>query len=180
MFAVRLHGRGGQGIVTTAELLAVAAFEEGRHAQAFPTFGSERTGAPVAAYVRLDDRQIRTHAPIAAPDALIVADATLFRQVDVLAGGKEGGVVLVNAGSPAEVPPGVAAIAVPASRLAMTHVGRNAPGVVLLGAFAAVTGQVSLSALTSAIRLRFRGTVAEGNVAAARAGFEHAKELAHA
>ena len=69
MFQVRVHGRGGQGVVTTAELLSVAAFSEGRHAQAFPTFGSERTGAPVVGFCRIDDRPIRTHEPVVGPDA---------------------------------------------------------------------------------------------------------------
>ena len=104
MFAVRLHGRGGQGIVTTAELLAVAVFDEGAHAQAFPTFGSERTGAPVAAYCRIDDVPIRTHEPITVPDALIVADPSLFAQVDVLAGLRADGFLVINAtGAPAAV-----------------------------------------------------------------------------
>ena len=69
MFQVRIHGRGGQGVVTAAELLSVAAFAEGRYAQAFPTFGSERTGAPVVAFCRIDDRAIRVREPIAEPDA---------------------------------------------------------------------------------------------------------------
>src|SRR5690348_4323317 len=97
MYAVRLHGRGGQGIVTTAELLAVAVFAEGTYAQAFPTFGSERTGAPVAAFCRLDARPIRTHEPITEPDALVVADVSLFGQVDVLTGLRQPGLLVVNA-----------------------------------------------------------------------------------
>ena len=72
MFQVRIHGRGGQGVVTATELLSVAAFREGRHAQAFPSFGSERTGAPVVAFCRIDDRPIRLREPILAPDALII------------------------------------------------------------------------------------------------------------
>src|SRR5215203_5393786 len=105
MFQVRIHGRGGQGVVTTAELLSVAAFIEGRHAQAFPSFGSERTGAPVVAFCRIDDRPIRRDRviPVAATD------------------------------------------------LAMTHLGRPLPGAVLLGGFAAITGQVLLSSVVSAI-----------------------------
>ena len=74
MFQVRFHGRGGQGVVTAAELLSVAAFVDGRHAQAFPVFGSERTGAPVMAFCRIDDRPIRTHEPITRPDALVIQD----------------------------------------------------------------------------------------------------------
>src|SRR5580698_3077456 len=74
MFQVRIHGRGGQGVVTAAELLSVAAFMEGKHAQAFPSFGSERMGAPVTAFCRIDDKEIRLREPIQSPDALIIQD----------------------------------------------------------------------------------------------------------
>src|SRR5689334_6866891 len=96
MFEVRIHGRGGQGVVTAAELLSVAAFLEGRHAQAFPSFGSERTGAPVVAYCRIADREIRTREPIVAPDALIVQDPTLLHQVAVFEGLRPDGYLLIN------------------------------------------------------------------------------------
>ena len=96
MFAVRIHGRGGQGAVTAAELLSVAAFDEGRHAQAFPTFGSERTGAPVVSFCRIDDRPIRLREPITDPDALIVQDPTLLHQVNLFAGLDPDGFLLVN------------------------------------------------------------------------------------
>ena len=170
MFAVRVHGRGGQGVVTAAELLSVAAFLEGRHAQAFPSFGSERTGAPVEAYCRIDDRPIRAHEPVLDADALIVQDASLFGSVDVLAGLVPGGLVLVNsARTAAEL--GLAALpgvlTVPATDLARRLVGRPVPNVPLLGAFAAATGLVSLDAVTAAVRQRFSGPVADGNVAAA-------------
>ena len=98
MFQVRIHGRGGQGVVTAAELLSVAAFAEGRYAQAFPTFGSERTGAPVVAFCRIDDRPIRVREPIAEPDAVIVQDPTLLHQVDLFAGLGPDGYLLVNTG----------------------------------------------------------------------------------
>ena len=83
MFQVRIHGRGGQGVVTATELLSVAAFEEGGFAQAFPSFGSERTGAPVVAFCRIDTKEIRLREPILEPDALIVQDPTLFKVIDV-------------------------------------------------------------------------------------------------
>ena len=83
MFEVRIHGRGGQGVVTAAEMLSVAAFLEGRHAQAFPSFGSERMGAPVVAYCRISDKEIRLREPVLKPNALIVQDPTLLNQVDV-------------------------------------------------------------------------------------------------
>ena len=86
MLQIRIHGRGGQGVVTAAEMLSIAAFEQGRHAQAFPSFGSERTGAPVVAFCRIDDREIRLREPIVTPDVLIVQDPTLLHQVDVFQG----------------------------------------------------------------------------------------------
>src|SRR6185369_9254006 len=96
MFAVRIHGRGGQGVVTAAELLSVAAFLEDRHAQAFPSFGSERTGAPVVSFCRIGPTEIRVREPIVRPDALIVQDATLLHQVDVFGGLKDDGYALIN------------------------------------------------------------------------------------
>src|SRR3954452_23364706 len=96
MFQVRIHGRGGQGVVTAAELLSVAAFAEGRFAQAFPSFGSERTGAPVVAFCRISEREIRVREPIVMPDALVVQDPTLLHHADVFAGLRPGGSVLVN------------------------------------------------------------------------------------
>ena len=84
MLQVRFHGRGGQGVVTSAELLAVAAFIDGRHAQAFPSFGSERTGAPVQSFCRIDDAPIRAHEPILLPDVLVIQDPTLLHHVDLL------------------------------------------------------------------------------------------------
>ena len=96
MLQVRFHGRGGQGVVTAAEMLSIAAFEQGRHAMAFPSFGSERTGAPVVAFCRIDDREIRLREPILAPDVLIIQDPTLLHQVDVFQGLHPDGYVLIN------------------------------------------------------------------------------------
>ncbi len=96
MFQVRFHGRGGQGVVTAAELLASAAFSEGRHAQAFPSFGSERMGAPVMSFCRIDDKPIRTHEPVTEPDALIIQDTTLLHQADLFSGLGRQGYMLVN------------------------------------------------------------------------------------
>ena len=182
MFAVRIHGRGGQGAVTAAELLSVAAFDEGRHAQAFPTFGSERTGAPVVSFCRIDDHPIRLREPIADPDALIVQDPTLLHQVNLFAGLRHDGYLLLNTSRTLEqlgleelvarlTPEHV--IAVPATDLAREHLGRPLPNAALLGGFAALTAQVSLRAVSTAIRQRFPGPVGEGNVRAAEAAYEH-------
>jgi len=188
MFQVRFHGRGGQGVVTAAELLASAAFSEGRHAQAFPSFGSERMGAPVLSFCRIDDKPIRTREPITEPDALVIQDATLLHQADLFAGLRPGGYVLLNSARGfGEL--GLAELAdrhdrgrlcaLPASNLALAHLGRPLPGAPMLGGLAALTGVVSLDAVLAAIAGRFAGQVAAGNAAAARAAFEFvAAELA--
>src|SRR5438552_11144625 len=96
MFQVRIHGRGGQGVVSAAEMLSVAAFDEGRHAQSFPSFGSERMGAPVLAFCRIDDHEIRSREPVMEPDVLIIQDPTLFHSVDVFQGLAPDGYILIN------------------------------------------------------------------------------------
>jgi pyruvate ferredoxin oxidoreductase gamma subunit len=173
MFQVRIHGRGGQGVVTAAELLSVAAFREGRHAQAFPSFGSERTGAPVIAFCRIDDHPIRLREPILAPDALIVQDPTLLHQVDVFGGLRPGGLVLLNSTrDPARLGIGeldARVVAVAASEVAREHLGRPLPNAALLGAFAALSGLITLDSVSAAIRDRFPRKVAEANVTAATA-----------
>jgi pyruvate ferredoxin oxidoreductase gamma subunit len=177
-FEVRIHGRGGQGVVTAAELLSVAAFDEGRHAQAFPSFGSERTGAPVVSFCRFGDTPIRTREPIAEPDALIVQDPTLLHQVDLFSGLKPDGYLLINSGRDfAEL--GLEELGerfrpkhlltVPATELAREHLGRPLPNAALLGGFAALTRSLGLGSVTAAIRERFRGEAGERNAAAARA-----------
>jgi pyruvate ferredoxin oxidoreductase gamma subunit len=174
MFSVRIHGRGGQGVVTAAELLAVAAFTEDRHAQAFPSFGSERTGAPVAAFCRIDDRPIRIREPIVTPDAVLVADPTVLH-LDVLGGLRPDGYLLVNSARPAAelgLSHGAGLCLVPATELAQQYVGRPVPNAALLGAFAALTGVVALHSVCTAIRQRFAGPVAERNVAAAQAAWQ--------
>ena len=180
MFQVRIHGRGGQGVVTAAEMLSIAAFLEGRHAQAFPSFGSERTGAPVVAFCRIDEREIRLREPVLEPDALIIQDPTLLLQVDVFGGLARDGYVLINTSRTFEAL-GVGEFArslraerlctVPATELAMQHTGRPVPNAALLGGFAAVSGRISLDSVAAAIREKFDGKVAEGNVAAAREAY---------
>lgn len=186
MFAVRIHGRGGQGAVTAAEMLSVAAFAEGRHAQAFPTFGSERTGAPVVSFCRIDDKQIRLREPITEPDALLVQDPTLLHQVNLFSGLPDHGYLLVNTSrSLDELGLGDVisrlksdrVVAVPATELAREHLGRPLPNAALLGGFAALTAQVSLGSVADAIRGRFAGAVGDGNVRAAEAAYAHVHEV---
>jgi len=180
VFEIRIHGRGGQGVVTAAELLAAAAFAEGRYAQAFPSFGSERTGAPVVSFCRIDDQPIRTREPVMHPDALIIQDPTLLHQVHLFEGAGPETLLLINsARNPADL--GIdeftgtldegAATSVPATELAQRHLGRPVPNAALLGGFAALSGLVSLESVVAAISGRFSGAVSTGNAAAAREAY---------
>jgi len=180
MFQVRIHGRGGQGVVTAAELLSLAAFHEGAHAQAFPSFGSERTGAPVVSFCRIDDHDIRTREPVSEPDALVVQDPTLLHQVDVFGGLRRDGYVLINSvRSFDEIGLGEwvggfrheRLLTVPASAIAREHLGQARPNAALLGGLAALTGIVSVESVVHAIHERFTGRLAGGNAAAAEACF---------
>jgi len=168
MYGVRIHGRGGQGVVTTAELLSVAAFEEGRHAQAFPTFGSERMGAPVVAFCRISEAVIRAHEPLTEPDVVLVQDPTLLGHLDVLAGLRPGGLAVVNTAG--DSPDGT--VPVPASEIARRHLGRTLPGAAMLGALSALHAPVSLVAVQGAFRHRFPGELGEANARVARDAFE--------
>lgn len=160
---VRIHGRSGQGVVTAAELLSLAAFDQGLHAQALPAIGSERTGASVVAFCRIDEHPIRVHDPVDAPDLVVVQDPTLLHGGAVLHGLAEDGLVIVNSSrSVAELEavglwlrPGQRALLVPATDLAREHLGRALPNTALLGAVAAATGVVSLHAVRRAIAERF-------------------------
>jgi len=176
MFQVRIHGRGGQGVVTAAELLSVAAFSEGKHAQAFPSFGSERTGAPVVAFCRIDDRTIRLREPIMAPDAIIIQDPTLLHQVDVFGGLLPDGYIVINTSRTFEELGLGEFLAgfrrdrrctIPATELALKHIGRAVPNAALLAGFAALSGRISLESVSAAIREKFPARVAEANVTAA-------------
>lgn len=185
MFQIRIHGRGGQGVVSAAEMLSIAAFDEGRYAQAFPSFGSERMGAPVTAFCRIDDREIRLREPISKPDALIIQDPTLLHQLDLFNGLSENGYILINSTRSLEELgmdeftgrfPRHHCCTVPASELALKHVGRPLPNAALLGAFAAVSGQFRLDSVLKAIRDKFAGRVGEANAAAAQAAYDLAEQ----
>jgi len=181
MFSVRIHGRGGQGVVTAAEMLSIAAFEDGEHAQAFPTFGSERTGAPVTSFCRIDDREIRLREPISEPDALIIQDPTLLHQVKVFSGLRKDGYVLINTSRPLDelglgefaerFKPG-RLLTLAASEIADRQLGRPLPNTALLGGFAAMTGVVTLQSVVVAIAQKFSGEIAGRNMLAADVAYE--------
>ncbi|MBW2196412.1 MAG: pyruvate ferredoxin oxidoreductase subunit gamma [Deltaproteobacteria bacterium] len=169
MIEIRIHGRGGQGNVSAAELLSVAAFKDGKFAQAFPSFGAERIGAPVMAFVRIDDKKIRTREDVRTPDYLIVQDSFLMETVPVLDGLKPDGMILVNSEKkPEELQLKTTATVktIPATEIALEIVGRPIPNAVMIGAFCSITGLVSLDAVQEAIMEKFPGRVGENNVAA--------------
>jgi pyruvate ferredoxin oxidoreductase gamma subunit len=181
MFQIRIHGRGGQGVVSGAEILSVAAFLEGRYAQAFPSFGSERMGAPVMAFCRIDDKEVRLREPVLAPDALIIQDQTLLHQVDLFSGLPVRGYVLLNSVRSLEElaldtfahgERNYRMCTLPATELALKHVGRAVPNAALLGGFAAITGVIGLASVLAAIRGKFPPAIAEKNVAAATEAFD--------
>jgi len=185
MFQIRIHGRGGQGVVSASELLSVAAFGQGKYSQAFPSFGSERMGAPVQAFTRISDQPILSREPVMQPDMLIIQDPTLFHAVNVFDGARSDGYLLVNSGRTIEALgigdmtaryPADHVQVLPATELAMKYIKQPKPNTVLLGACAALTGIVSLDALQKAIRERFVKRIAEPNVIATAAGYDYIQQ----
>ena len=171
--------------MTAADLFAVAAFLEGKHAQAFPSFGSERMGAPVVAFCRISSSEIRLREPVLEPDALIVQDPTLCSSINVCEGLSQNGYILINSRkSPKELGieehvcnlPSEHVLYMDAAAIAIEHVGRPIPNAVLLGAFAAQTGMLQLESVKAAISSKFPGAMGEKNVAAATAAFESVQQ----
>jgi pyruvate ferredoxin oxidoreductase gamma subunit len=164
---IRIHGRSGQGNVVAAYLLATAAIEEGRSAQAFPAFGAERRGAPVVAFVRISERPIRQRSQVRAPAFLIIQAPALLHVPGVTAGLLPGGAILVNAERDSEALSAQVdhpTATLPANGLAMKHLGRPVPNTALLAAFLTLTGVLPLESLSKALASRFRGEVLERNV----------------
>ncbi len=179
MIEIRIHGRGGQGSVTAAELLAVAAFDDGGEAQAFPAFGVERRGAPVQAFCRLSEKPIRLRSQIYNPDYVIVQDPTLLDTVNVLAGVKPDGTVLINtehSASELGLDTKARVVTFPATQIALEELGRPIMNTAILGAFAGVSGAISFDAIERSIRHRFPEELGEKNVRAARRAYDLMKE----
>ena len=177
MHEVRLHGRGGQGAVLASAILAAALVEEGRHVMAIPAFGFERRGAPVVAFLRLSDCEIRRVTNIYAPDIVVVIDPTVARAVDVYAGMPPGGTLIqATAKAPRDLslPAHLGRVAVcDAVRIAMDIFRRPITNTIMLGAFAKATGLVTVAALETALEhTDFRDAGLKQNVEAVRRGFE--------
>lgn len=176
MIEIRIHGRGGQGSVTAAELIAAAAFYDGKFSQAFPNFGVERRGAPVTAYIRIDDKFIRRRSQIYEPNCVIIQDATLVDGVDVFSGLKNGSTVLINTSkkpSDFKVGPGISVKTISAVDIAMDTIGKPIINTVLLGAFAKLSGLIKLESVNRAIKEHFDDeNIVNKNIEAAAQGFE--------
>jgi len=164
---IRIHGRGGQGNVVAAYLLATAAINEGRFAQAFPNFGAERRGAPVTAFVRIAERPILQRSQVRQPGFLIIQDQALLHVPDVSAGLLPGSGVLVNSARSADElgeQLGRDVVVMPATALAQEYLGRPVPNTALLAGFLGLTGLLPLQSLIDALGHRFKGEVLERNV----------------
>lgn len=183
MRQVRIHGRGGQGVVTAAEMLARAGFLAGHEAQAIPSFGSERTGAPVVAYCRFDDAPLRTREPVLAPDVVLVQDPTLLGPAAPFAGLSPRGLVIVNTTSDAPAVRAQAAVddigahvvTVPATSITLTHLGSPKPAAAMLAAYAACTDDITLEAVQAVFHERFPGRVGDANASAAAEAYAYVR-----
>lgn len=178
MEEIRIHGRGGQGSVTMAQMLAQAAFEGGKYAQGFPAYGVERRGAPIQAFARIDDQKITDRSQVDTPDYVIVQDSTLIGLVDVLEGLEEGGMVLVNSECEPEelgLDTKEEVMTVDATGIALEHLGKPIMNTALLGAFAGATGLINMEDLGKVIKKKFPGDIGEKNVASAEGAFERVR-----
>lgn len=182
MKEIRIHGRGGQGSVVTAELLAMAAFQDGKFSQAFPYLGGggERRGAPVQSFVRISNQAIRIRSKIYEPDYIIIKDPNLAEVVDVASGLKENGLILVNSEKPADelgFSSDLKVISIPATKIALETLNLPIMNTAIVGAFAAITGEFSIEAIKDAISQKFSKSLAEKNILAAERAYEYAKKF---
>jgi pyruvate ferredoxin oxidoreductase gamma subunit len=181
MLEIRFHGRGGQGAVTSAELLAVAVIAEGRYAQSFPSFGPERRGAPVVAFSRVDDKPLRTRFAVHEPDVVIVLDPSLLKIANPARGLKKGGVIIINtAKTPAEIRAelgleGVRVATVDATKIAVEELGRPITNTTMLGAMVQVTGVIKPESMAAPLEQRF-GRIAARNLKSFQRAYVEVKE----
>lgn len=181
MEQIRIHGRGGQGVVTAAELIALAAFYEGFESQAFPSFGVERTGAPIQSFARISHEAIITREQIYDPSILIVQDSTLLKTVDVFTGCKKDTIIIINSAEnkwPELNKRFKKIYFTAATEIALEIFGKNIVNTVILGAFAKHTNLVSLESLKKAIREKFQDkdqALIEKNILAVTKDYENTK-----
>jgi len=180
MKEIRIHARAGQGAITTAYILGEAYFFKGMYPYAFPHFGAARMGAPMNAFVRVDDKPVRLRSQIYEPDFVIVVDFTLMRSSNCLAGLSDDGIAVINQREGLGIPkPRLKQkiYAVPANKIAQETIGRPLGNTALLGAYAAATGEIDLKTLQQAIKRRMAGKLEKENLEAARQGYEYIKKI---
>lgn len=175
MIEIRFHGRGGQGAVTAAEILAKAAFEDGKYCQAFPFFGAERKGAPVMAFTRIADDPIRRRYQVYNPNYVIVLDETLLDAVDVLSGLKEDGKVIINSKNPVDLGE-IESRNIDATGIALDILRVPIVNTVMLGAFAGATGVVTVDSVVKVTKETFPGKMGEKNAKAVEVAYEQIKK----
>lgn len=184
---IRWHGRGGQGTVTAAKVLADACLSGGRHVQAFPEYGPERAGAPLRAYNRVSSHELRMHCPVLKPQVVCVVDATLIESINVAEGATEDAIFVVNSSKePQEIRAKLNAgqkqrvYVVDATRIALDCIGRALPNSPMLGALCKITGLITLEHLLEDIKKsfgkKFSQKIIDGNLEATRRGYEEVKE----
>jgi len=176
MIEVRFHGRGGQGVVTSANILAIAAFKEGKYCQAFPFFGTERRGAPVVSFARIDDEFIKTREQIYNPDYVIVLDSTLLDVVDVTKGLKDNGMVIINTNKKVSLRTNSQVKAVDATAIALEVIGKPFVNTPMIGALVGATNIVKLDSVAEVIKERFPEEIAQKNIEAVKKTYEKIKE----
>ena len=179
MKEIRIHGRAGQGAITTATLLGFSYFNEGKFPYAFPNFGAARMGAPMNAFVRVDSDPVRLRSQIYEPNYVIIVDPTLLRGYNCFSGLREDGVAIINGKEDLELPKLKAkqsVFVVPANEIALRNIGRPLGNTALIGAFAAATGELKLDNLIEVIKKRFSGKAQEGNIKAVQEGFEFVRK----
>lgn len=179
MFEIRFHGRGGQGAVTSAEMVAVAAIEKGQYAQAMPSFGAERRGAPVQAFARIDSNPIIVRQDIIQPDAVVVLDPTLLATIPVTAGLKDSGTLIINSHRSFEelrrtIKTNARIAVVDASTIAREVLGRPITNTTMLGALLKVTGILEPDDLVEPLKRRF-GKIAGRNIDAMKRAWAETK-----
>jgi pyruvate ferredoxin oxidoreductase gamma subunit len=177
---VRIHGRGGQGAVTLAELIAYTVIKEGRYAQSFPSFGPERRGAPVLAFLRVNNKPIKIRAEVTEPDVVVVLDPGLMRVIDVTDGIKEEGVVVINTNKSldmirSEFKIKDRLVTVDASKIARDVLGRPITNTTMVGALLRAVELADLEDVGEEIRKHFGEKLGEKNVMAMKRAFEEAK-----
>jgi 2-oxoacid:acceptor oxidoreductase gamma subunit (pyruvate/2-ketoisovalerate family) len=180
MKEIRMHGRGGQGVVMASEILANAFVAEGKYATAFPSFGTERRGAPVRAFLRMDDKPIREITQIYNPDCLLIADPFFQNVAEVFEGLKQGGILVINSQAPVVKSPhqnaGLMGV-IDATKIALEEIKRASTNTCLVGAFAAATGWLKLESIEQALSQFFNSKALDGNIRCARRGFAEVKTI---